>query len=159
MGYVYLLWQKGSSLYKFGKTENLNTLLPNRKTYNPMELVKLGIIETHDYSNVEKRLMAKWKDYRFNGEWFDISPDKVPELLYDFNALPESILDLLGNAFNLGMYRLSEIISQGKFDGFYCAFKNIRDGSKLTDHCVGSFQERNHQLQEAVDKGKVYEQS
>lgn len=91
MGYVYLLWQKDSCLYKIGKADTLTNLIANRKTYNGSGLDYIASIEVTNHAELEKRLHKKWKGFHKHCEWFSIPPTHIFDLFQDFNYLPENV--------------------------------------------------------------------
>lgn len=69
-GFVYYVrWENDPSLVKIGYTSNLKNRFSSFLTCSPHRLEILRIEEAID-SHHEKRLHAKFDDYRIAGEWF-----------------------------------------------------------------------------------------
>ncbi len=78
MAYVYLLRDPSSNLIKIGRATNLEQRLRNLRTANPnLELVHA--FENVDAVKVEGCLHKKFAIYQQDGEFFDVSVEKVIE--------------------------------------------------------------------------------
>ena len=80
MGYVYLVHQENSNLYKIGRTNNLEQRLVVMRSNNPS--IKLVCYVETDYSKIlERKLLdrlripIKGKQRKVRGEWFELSSD------------------------------------------------------------------------------------
>ena len=91
MGFVYLIWAKGTNSFKIGKTENIGNCLQNRQTYSRHVLELAAYKEVQDFSEEEKRLKLKWSEFNVHGEWFDIPINEIPVFLNDFEQVKTEI--------------------------------------------------------------------
>jgi len=85
---VYLIESGG--LIKIGYSSNFKSRIKSYKTHNS-NLNILGVFQTEKAFNIESRLHKKYKDFRVNGEWFDLPKDVLCELLNYFNDGQEKI--------------------------------------------------------------------
>jgi len=88
-GYVYAIearvFQNDCSYLqrytKIGLSRNFPTSrLSAIKTSCPLAAVLTGYIKTDDMFDLEKRIHKKFKEFRYNGEWFDLEYLKIKEL-------------------------------------------------------------------------------
>jgi hypothetical protein len=77
-GLVYLM--KGSSLYKIGKTTNLDNRKRTIERDVQESLEVVHTISSNDITRAELSLHEKYKLVRKWGEWFDLSPIHVAEI-------------------------------------------------------------------------------
>lgn len=83
IGYVYIGKdiEDPRSLYKFGRTINLKNRLRQYKTGQP-NFEFIIKIRTLEYKNLESKLIANFKEYRYQNEIFkDININKIKKLL------------------------------------------------------------------------------
>lgn len=144
MGFVYLLWEKGSSCYKVGKAKSKNKLAETRNTYNPEKLSIVGLLESENYAELEKKMLDRWKNYKKSGEWLDVPPSELHRLLYDFNSLPSDVVDMLVDAFNLGAHYAFSVATDNKFDGCLSGFEFLDKNICLKDSYIKEIEKRNH---------------
>lgn len=82
VGYIYIINQRGSHLYKVGRTKNTKRRIKQLQTGNPKELVYKKFFSykgKEHINNVEKHL-HKWLDKnKIKSEWFYLKPYKFYE--------------------------------------------------------------------------------
>jgi len=85
-GYVYLVWAKGTDMYKIGSSQYPEKRLPTLQTGSPveLELIASKSFESHEFE--EKRLHSYWKQFRVQGEWFRFHPTMLPMVLDGFGV-------------------------------------------------------------------------
>lgn len=94
MQYVYLL-RAGESHYKVGVAKSVKKRLAGLQTSNP---VKVEIVSTKlldDAYATERALHLHLKEWNVSGEWFNLEPEQVIELLIEISKYPEP--DLANN--------------------------------------------------------------
>lgn len=97
-GYVYLVWAKGTDLYKIGSSQYPEKRLPGLQTGSPLELEMIAVIERSDYEFHERQLHSKWAWYRTQGEWFKFHPTMVTQVLSDFDVMDSWTKSLIDGA-------------------------------------------------------------
>ena len=75
-GYVYLL-QSVSGHYKIGRTVNPQNRLKTFGVLLPFEVEFIALIKSDDCVSLERSLHQTFRDFRVNGEWFNLAPDDV----------------------------------------------------------------------------------
>lgn len=71
MGFVYLIRQAETDLYKIGHTSyHPEKRLKELQTGNPQKLHLIEYYSTDHYQKVESLLHLKYKDYNVRQEWF-----------------------------------------------------------------------------------------
>ena len=80
---VYFFKHTSLSPIKIGYSSKNNPMdrFEQFKTYAPFGAEIIGFISTEKAKELESNLHRKLKAFRLNGEWFDISIDKVDELI------------------------------------------------------------------------------
>lgn len=155
-GIVYLIWQKGTSFYKIGMSKYQNGIMDTRQTYNPMELECIAKITTQNFKQLERDLLEKWKSYKKIGEWLDIPPTKIQELLKDFvndNGYADYYqTEMLIQAFNLGVNAAILEVTEGTFSGDYYVFEKLNSCSHLSDVEIEEMNHKNVNFQTALER-------
>jgi len=85
-GYVYLVWAKGTDMYKLGSSQYPEKRLPSLQTGSPVELELIASKAFESYEFQEKRMHSHWKQYRVQGEWFRFHPTMLPMVLDGFGV-------------------------------------------------------------------------
>jgi len=80
-GYVYLVWAKGTDMYKIGSSQYPEKRLPGLQTGSPVKLQLIASRAFDDYEYQEKRLHSFWEKFREQGEWFQFHPLVLPRVL------------------------------------------------------------------------------
>jgi hypothetical protein len=88
VGYVYLIWAKGTSDFKIGVTKDLKARLSTLQTANANALEIVASIECADPERKEAYLHEKYREFARSGEWFSVPPWAIAELLADFAIDP-----------------------------------------------------------------------
>lgn len=86
-GYVYVL-RADNGLCKIGKARNIDDRIKQLGLILPYELELVAIIQSLNYSDLEKHLHEYFSEQRIRGEWFNLSQDDIDQL----NNLAKSIL-------------------------------------------------------------------
>lgn len=73
-GHIYLV--RSESLYKIGRTKNVDKRFRAYSTENPYDTELVAHIEVEDCHSYERGLHEKYKEYRERGEWFRF-PDEL----------------------------------------------------------------------------------
>lgn len=104
---VYFIKHKGLSPIKIGKStkDALKGRLGQLKTSSPYGIEIVGIIETCNAHKLENLLHKRFKAFRLNGEWFEISEDVVNGLLLQYQD--KEFIDAK-NEFILSYYQVDE---------------------------------------------------
>jgi hypothetical protein len=74
--YVYLLYE-GNDIFKIGRTSNIHNRLKPYKTHSSNIEGYLAIFEVKDSKLSESRLHYFYKDYKKNGEFFELPIDEL----------------------------------------------------------------------------------
>lgn len=105
IGCVYFIKHKNYSPIKIGFSSNdlpkcrINCM----QTYSPYGVEVIGIILCEQPKIIEKEIHEKYKDFRLNGEWFDIEIDVALETIKLYNSKSlvknkETVLPVLQNS-------------------------------------------------------------
>jgi len=86
MKYIYLIYSE-NGFYKIGITKNLTKRLKTLQTGNAECLHLVDSFKSDYASTIEAALHRKYKQYRVNGEWFNIKIDLKAECLQYENNL------------------------------------------------------------------------
>jgi hypothetical protein len=87
---IYLI--KGGSLFKIGRSKDINSRIKNLYTGSPVDLSIIHLRETANSANVESRLHKYFSEYRHHGEWFKFDErqlDWVIETIDNFCCVGE----------------------------------------------------------------------
>lgn len=79
-GFVYLVRNHLGHI-KIGKAKNPRSRFSNLQTASSSQLELLHVIETNAMAQAESSLHAKFEKRRVRGEWFDLTPKQIEELL------------------------------------------------------------------------------
>ena len=84
-GFVYLL--KSDGYYKIGKTIKPKDRLVRYEAENPhpIEVVHKKLV--NDYTKSERKLLDKFADFKFRGEWFKFTKKQVDEVISEINKM------------------------------------------------------------------------
>lgn len=84
-GCVYFVKHKGLTPVKIGYSSGPNPKhrIEQIKTYAPFGIDFLGFINSKSAKKLETELHLKYKNFRLNGEWFNISEETVENILND----------------------------------------------------------------------------
>jgi hypothetical protein len=74
-GWVYIL--KGNQYYKIGKTINLDNRIKQISPNLPFETELICAIRSENITRTESTLHQMFKDFRVNGEWFELNDQDV----------------------------------------------------------------------------------
>lgn len=74
---VYFVIERESDTIKIGVSTQIRRRLAQLQTGSPNELELMGWITPEDDYGTEKALHQKYEEWRFRGEWFNISQDDV----------------------------------------------------------------------------------
>jgi hypothetical protein len=97
-GDVYFIKAEGVNPIKNGHTFNLNRRLEQIKTYLPTNIEIVGLIHDKNPAKIEREIHKELKDYRMNGEWFNISESMANKIIEKYSELQPLILVF----FNIG---------------------------------------------------------
>lgn len=87
-GYVYVV-QADNNLYKIGKSKDPHTRIQSLGVRLPYELEVLVLIESTNYTQLEKELHKHFADKRKGGEWFELDENDleyIKSLMEDSNG-------------------------------------------------------------------------
>ncbi len=76
-GFVYYVLSE-NGIYKIGRTNDIGTRFKALNIETPFDLKLVAALKTDDCVELERRYHAFHAEHRLKGEWFAISPDKVP---------------------------------------------------------------------------------
>ena len=76
-GLVYVIRAGQTNLYKIGRTTNIDRRLRQLQTMNSQPLTVVKLIQCHDAIAVESAFHQKFKLYRRQGEWFELSESAI----------------------------------------------------------------------------------
>ena len=94
-GYVYILKEPKSGLYKIGRSKNPFKRLSSLNTAAPYKLTLEHLIECDDYIKEEQFLHSILKNNKVRAEWFRLSDDVFSWL----KSIPNNPCDFLRNNF------------------------------------------------------------
>ena len=77
--FIYIL--KSEKYYKIGITKDVAQRLRNLQTGNPIEIALVSAAFFKGAPRFESRLHEAFSEYRTNGEWFELPPDKLEDLI------------------------------------------------------------------------------
>ena len=88
LGYVYII--KFGKYYKIGKTRTPKQRMDAFCNF-PEKIEIIKIAHVWGYSEIEKELHEKYKEYRVKGEWFDLNTELLEEVkqILDAKDYPE----------------------------------------------------------------------
>ena len=101
MFYVYCIGQVNEDhtvktvICKIGSSKHPESRLHQLQTANPHKLVLLYVVETPKYKEFEKYAHKFLKIYNLNGEWFEISKEKLDFLFMMFKINTEESFQLI----------------------------------------------------------------
>ena len=105
-GYVYILQNGDTNVFKVGKAVDLQKRLRTLGTGNPEPLNEFDVIETEHYSQCETYLHHRLRSRKVTrgegNEWFEIDPDELAELIEDARNYVDEVLPLMAEAERLG---------------------------------------------------------
>jgi len=78
-GYVYLLEYDG--LHKIGMTKNISSRLKQFGARMPHDVTLIHSVKTSDTVSLEVELHERYAEKRMNGEWFNLSPSDVHDIM------------------------------------------------------------------------------
>lgn len=79
-GYVYLVQDAGSGVFKVGQTRDLRHRLQMLAARHGRPLRVIWYVVTNDCERLERRLICDWQPWLSAGrEWFDLPSDRVAE--------------------------------------------------------------------------------
>ena len=84
-GFVYLL--KSDGYYKIGKTIKLKDRLVRYESENPHPIEVVYKKFVNDYTKSEEKLLKKFADSKFRGEWFRFTKKQVDEVISEINKM------------------------------------------------------------------------
>lgn len=82
VGYIYIINEKSSNIYKIGRTKNTKKRIRELQTGNSKKLVykKFFNYKGKEPINTVEKTIHKWLfKYNINGEWFYLKPYKFYE--------------------------------------------------------------------------------
>ena len=85
---IYVIRCGQSNYYKIGRTSNLSHRLDNLMCGNPYPIILCKFITSNHNGLLEKGLHKILKDYRHQGEWFELS-DKIFSLVMTVNCVED----------------------------------------------------------------------
>jgi len=97
MAFVYFFKHKGVDGIKIGMTnkDDVKQRFDSFNTYSPHGAENLGTIETYDAQYLEKILHKDFEKYRINGEFFNIHPDEVTEIIENYYSIGCNMIHIL----------------------------------------------------------------
>lgn len=109
MPFVYFIHEEGCfNCFKIGKTENNpEERLSQLQTGNPRKLIIYRFILTDNHSLMESFLHNKYKEFRIQNEWFNITQSVIDEEC-------DSILSNNGNLYISGKYEKCNYVRDKK---------------------------------------------
>ena len=81
-GYVYLMYGKGTSWYKIGKTSSVPTRRNALQLLAPFDVEIIAFYKSNQVSSVENSWHKRFSDKHVNGEWYALSKPDVMEFVY-----------------------------------------------------------------------------
>src|SRR5690606_5560487 len=87
MGCVYFIKHIGVDGVKIGctKEDNPSKRLRSFNTYSPNGVELIDYFKCKNYNEVEEKIHAKYKSYRMNGEFFDISGKYIDYMIKTYS--------------------------------------------------------------------------
>lgn len=139
MGHVYFIKHNNISPIKIGHTNDSNVMnrVNSFNTSSPYGIELLGSIQVVNPSEVEREIHEELKEYRLNGEWFDIDYEMVLVILnrYSSNGWERRrIICDIPYQFNYENYSLDELKFFRQF--FYKFYLNQKFDFNLVERCV-----------------------
>lgn len=92
--YVYLMMDE-TGRYKLGFTKNLKLRLKQHSTGNAEKITLLYSYLTPHYSKIETALKNRYKPYKKEGEWYELSIKTVNNFIIDCKNVEDNINYLL----------------------------------------------------------------
>ena len=99
MGFVYLIADLNNNIYKIGTTKDLNKRLKTLQTGNANELSLKYSLSTKYPFRLETILHKKFKQYHYNGEWYQLPMDIIDNIENIFIGTNEMIYNMESNPF------------------------------------------------------------
>jgi predicted GIY-YIG superfamily endonuclease len=85
-GYVYLIKCEGVNYYKIGISKSTpKNRLSNLQSGCPFKLDYVTIVHCDHYSLIEAQLHRKYRDKNIRGEWFELSPTDLIDVIEFLN--------------------------------------------------------------------------
>lgn len=111
--FVYFFKHNNINAIKIGKTSGDSVLdrFNQFRTYAPFGAEIVGFFETDNGYRDEKELHQRFKNYRLEGEFFDISIDMVINIVYKKNKDYHKALSLFNEWINKNENDISKLIS------------------------------------------------
>jgi hypothetical protein len=140
---VYFVKSHYSSFIKIGKTINLKDRVNSISKNCPNGVILLGFICTSLYSQIELNLHQKFKDYRCNGEWFDVPfSDIVAYINSDMKNLINNTVwnqiqnDTLFGRIDKSNYLISKTDIKDYWELITKSYNNIYEVYTHTEHSI-----------------------
>lgn len=140
MGHVYFIRHKKFSPVKIGHTKDYDVMkrVNSFNTSSPFGIEFLGSIKSYNPELIEKEIHNELKEFRLNGEWFDIDVDYVSIIIgrYPNKKFNEKrrISQDIPYKFDYEKYDLDELKIFRQF--FYKFYLNQKFDYELIEKCV-----------------------
>lgn len=83
-GFVYFIASDDGKMVKIGVTKNPKSRFSTLQTAAPMKLRQVGLIETDNPYELEKKLHGQYRAHRKQGEWFDIPENMAASIIQSY---------------------------------------------------------------------------
>lgn len=95
--FIYFFKHKNINAIKIGKTcgDDVLSRFNTFKTYSPFGAEIVGYFECEDCHHTERELHQRFKEFRLNGEFYDISTEQIQTEINKYNNNSESLKSLL----------------------------------------------------------------
>ena len=87
LGWIYLVRADGTDRYKIGKSINPTKRLSSLQTSSPYRLSLLAKTQVADMKKEEAFLHDYFQDNRVTGEWFELTPKRVEEVIWKMEVI------------------------------------------------------------------------
>lgn len=91
--YVYLIWQSSSSLYKIGVSKAPYKRLRELQSGQGVVLRLVAVMLVKDAYEKEGELHKRYQAFRRNGEWFELPPLVLLDIMHQLNIDLKEVVD------------------------------------------------------------------
>jgi hypothetical protein len=129
-GYVYLVWAKGTDMYKIGSAGYPAKRLSQLQTGSPVELELVAEKEFEDHERQEKLMHEKWSKLRSHGEWFRFHPLQMPQVLAGFSLMDKWSHDRLAKEVAELQKSLDKCVEESRSTATQAVLDSLEESSK-----------------------------